>query len=453
MRRSMNHAYLRRGVFVAFALVLSSIASVVRCDMLEPNRPPVDYFLVLVATLIGLSIGMALPFFIELSRKDIPAAPGIADHKGTKKFLNGDKYDDALVNAIAKRDSVKVNCLGERFFEIPITNATTCGDVIGELKAMLDLSTGLNEYGLFVRVGTKADVRMDDEIIVHAVMIHVESGLYDGKENMDAGDDTASSEPTTDFQFVFNVFSFANSQASTGMAVSYSIVEEDFMFEKACDQVFRRRLPCSNHTLARLAGLRCQCIFGDYQAGSDIPEKPSVHPVQYDQLHNPQPPPLTHDKQHAKVKRRAKVGKLPSASHRKMNKIEYEQVMASIKVEWATLTGLSTDDARTSFMDVIAEWPYYQHQIFDVKQLCFPEWPKDVWFLVGPETVSFHDVHGRTPLASYTYSDVHSFGAPVAQRYNIQLIGKSIEFETKRVQEIAKLMKTYITYLTENYRK
>ena len=68
-----------------------------------------------------------------------------------------------------------------------------------------------------------------------------------------------------DFQFVFNVFSFANSQASTGMAVSYSIVEEDFMFEKACDQVFRRRLPCSNHTLARLAGLRCQCIFGDYQ--------------------------------------------------------------------------------------------------------------------------------------------------------------------------------------------
>ena len=62
---------------------------------------------------------------------------------------------------------------------------------------MLDLSTGLNEYGLFVRVGTKADVRMDDEIIVHAVMIHVESGLYDGKENMDAGDDTASSEPTT----------------------------------------------------------------------------------------------------------------------------------------------------------------------------------------------------------------------------------------------------------------
>lgn len=87
-----------------------------------------------------------------------------------------------------------------RLFEIPITNTTTCGDVIGELKAMLDLSTGLNEYGLFVRVGTKADVRMDDEIIVHAVMIHVESGLYDGKEsvpNKDGGDDTASSEPTT----------------------------------------------------------------------------------------------------------------------------------------------------------------------------------------------------------------------------------------------------------------
>ena len=45
-------------------------------------------------------------------------------------------------------------------------------------------------------------------------------------------------------------------------------------------------------------------------------------------------------------------------------------------------------------------------------------------------------------------------GARIACRqYNIQLIGKSIEFETKRVQEIAKLMKTYITYLTENYRK
>ena len=46
-----------------------------------------------------------------------------------------------------------------------------------------------------------------------------------------------------------------------------------------------------------------------------------MHPVQYDQLHNPQPPPLTHDKQHAKIKRRAKVGKQPSAFHRKMNKV------------------------------------------------------------------------------------------------------------------------------------
>jgi len=76
-----------------------------------------------------------------------------------------------------------------------------------------------------------------------------------------------------DFQFVFNVFSFANSQDPMGKAVSYSIVEEDFMFERACDQVLRRRLPCSTHTLARLASLRCQCIFGDYQVRSSTEQR------------------------------------------------------------------------------------------------------------------------------------------------------------------------------------
>ena len=113
--------------------------------------------------------------------------------------------------------------------------------------------------------------------------------------------------------------------------------------------------------------------------------------------------------------------------------IEYDQVMASIQAEWATLKvwqlqhhfwsfshvllsamaphtrrvkcpaycpclldadwrlqpdvtdgildsrvkGLSTDDARKNFMDVIAEWPYYQHQIFDVKVggTRAPAWP------------------------------------------------------------------------------
>jgi hypothetical protein len=62
-------------------------------------------------------------------------------HGTTKKFLHGTKFDERLVEEVVLREELTVNCLGDRQFEIPITATTTCGEVVTELKQMLDLST------------------------------------------------------------------------------------------------------------------------------------------------------------------------------------------------------------------------------------------------------------------------------------------------------------------------
>jgi hypothetical protein len=54
---------------------------------------------------------------------------------------------------------------------------------------------------------------------------------------------------------------------------------------------------------------------------------------------------------------------------------------------------------------------------FDVTQTYSNEWPSKVWVMVGMDGVSIHEKHCRTPLAAYPFSQIHSFGAPISQKY------------------------------------
>lgn len=50
-----------------------------------------------------------------------------------------------------------------------------------------------------------------------------------------------------------------------------------------------------------------------------------------------------------------------------MSQVEYDATMQRILDMWTSLQGVSSDDARRAFMDIVDEWPYSMHSIFDIQ--------------------------------------------------------------------------------------
>ena len=55
---------------------------------------------------------------------------------------------------VNQREFISVNCLGNRTLDVQISKSTTCGDVIKELRALLNLAGGGNEYSQLARSPT-----------------------------------------------------------------------------------------------------------------------------------------------------------------------------------------------------------------------------------------------------------------------------------------------------------
>lgn len=282
------------------------------------------------------------------------------------------------------------------------------------------------------------------KILVHTAMIHWEHRKQIAQNDLDSTD---RNEGGNSFEFVFNVFTYAPIENEPT-----SLSEQDFVFEKAFDSVMRRQIPLESNELVKLAAVRAQCLFGDIRATSGLPDTPKVHPAFVDGIILSNTIVAANEKNSkAKTKRGqrgSRTGYMCSAG-RKMNKDEQEKLQEKIEAEWSTLDGTSIDAARRIYMGVITQWSKYRYTVIDVKQLTHPEWPKDVWLLIGDNGVAVHEKFSRRELAIYAYHSIHSFGAPLAKRYKITVSGKGdVEFETQHVHEIARAMRIYIQSLT-----
>ena len=128
-----------------------------------------------------------------------------------------------------------------------------------------------------------------------------------------------------------------------------------------------------------------------------------------------------------------------------VSEAEMAQIKEGIVLEWQKLKGMSKDDARGAFMEIIHTWNGYGANLFPVEQNSKKEWPKKLWLAISLEGVGIFPAGERKCLAFYRYETVLSFGAPVANKYKIMVDGVgSMLFETNMVLEIAKLMKEYI---------
>jgi hypothetical protein len=148
-------------------------------------------------------------------------------------------------------------------FEIHITENSTCLDVVGEIKGLLDLgSNSVHDYRVFLQLPNGSFSRLENNLLVHTSMLHWEQqwaapktsikggsgggggnhggGKFGGSGGGGSGGDIGSTiddEAPDRFKFKFNIFAFS------GITQDLSLAEQDFELER----VRRQFLPVSFH--------------------------------------------------------------------------------------------------------------------------------------------------------------------------------------------------------------
>eukprot|EP00039_Didymoeca_costata_P001385 m.52055 g.52055 ORF g.52055 m.52055 type:complete len:1903 (+) comp10770_c0_seq2:130-5838(+) len=336
-----------------------------------------------------------------------------------------------------------IHCVGGQEIELKIGSSTTCGDVIGSVKEKLKLSDCANGFGLFESCGL-VDKYLEEKMTIADTLSKWEKYQAHGI-NPDGGQ----------WKLVFKLFSFYDP-----LNPNLSKVEQEFLFEQAFESVMNRRYPADEKMLIELAALRTQFVVGDYEDGAYISDLIKVHPAQQPQLLSSSSSggTIVGTLKKAGTMFKAKTlrgfgkgtlkklkgdGTMKGGS--KVGDAELEKIKKDIVLAWKPLKGLSPEDARVKFMEIIHSWNGYGANLFEVVQTTNTKWPKELWLAVSLEGVGVFPRGERKCLAFYRYETVLSFGAPVANKYKIMIDGVgSMLFETNMVLEIAKLMKEYI---------
>jgi myosin X len=343
----------------------------------------------------------------------------------------------------------QVHVIGGQTIALPVQSNTTVGQVLTEIKTQLDLTECSNGFGLFESCGF-IDKYLEEKVMIADTLSKWEKYIKHGIGTSSDGDQ---------WKFVFKLFSFYDP-----LNAKLSTVEQEFLFEQAFESVMNRRYPADDPMLVELAALRTQYTVGDWMDGAYISDLIKVHPAQQPQL-------LVSSSSGGTIvgtlkgSKKKSFGTLRGFSKGTLKKLRGDgtmrptvevddKVLAKIKDQivkaWKKLNGLTSEEARIKFMDIIKTWNGYGANLFEVEQVSNPKWPKELWLAISLEGVGIYPRYERKPLAFYRYETVLSFGAPVANKYKIMIDGVgSMLFETNMVLEIAKLMKEYIKTIVQ----
>ncbi|XP_061419641.1 LOW QUALITY PROTEIN: unconventional myosin-X-like [Lethenteron reissneri] len=128
---------------------------------------------------------------------------------------------------------------------------------------------------------------------------------------------------------------------------------------------------------------------------------------------------------------------------------EEQAVRAGVVDKWRRLHGVGQERAMALYMALVREWSGYGATLFDVecKEGGFP---CSLWLAVGATAVSVYRRGEPSPLDSFPYENILSFGAPLHNTYKIVVMEREMLFHTPQVVEVAKLMKAYINVIVRD---
>ena len=98
-------------------------------------------------------------------------------------------------------------------------------------------------------------------------------------------------------------------------------------------------------------------------------------------------------------------------------------------------------------MDILQSWEGFGSIIHDVKYVLSDQrLPSDIWLAIGYTGVQIYEKNQSKAIRIIPYEEIESFGGPYLNKFKLVVVGEdAMLFETNKVNELAKLIKSYLS--------
>ncbi|XP_030321901.1 pleckstrin homology domain-containing family H member 3 isoform X3 [Calypte anna] len=328
-----------------------------------------------------------------------------------------------------------VHCPGAPACSVAISSHTTAEEVAQELVSRLGLSQSPNIFALYEQS------RRREQLVGSTTLL------------ADVLTSLAGEEQDPPCRLCFKHYGFLDTENVPRDSLEFSL-----LFEQAHEMVLRGYVPTSEETLQTLAALRLQSLNSDFSSRAPFPRLEELFPPHV--LHARLPAPHRQPPNKCRGTRlragllagglwgQALAKQRAERDQRLRGRLREEgaSTMAAILEKWKLLQGMGRPEAMAAYLALVREWPGFGSTLFDVDLRMSPvgDSPQRLWLGIGAKAVSLYKPGEPEPLDSFGYSCISSFGASDSSTFRLSVEDRDLLFETSQVDEIARLLHTYL---------
>ncbi|XP_068117942.1 pleckstrin homology domain-containing family H member 3 isoform X2 [Hyperolius riggenbachi] len=394
-----------------------------------------------------------LQFHLQRIQKKFPATEMekyadfiLASLEKTKQREFVPSYEEISVLIQRQALMCTVHYPGAGVCKVPITSHTTAEELVAELMNRLNLSCSQNIFALYEQ-NNKYEQALSKATIVADILTSLtckEKGFE------------------TRWRLYFKLYCFLDLEDIAKDSLEYS-----FLFEQAHEAVVKGYLPTSEETLQSLAALRLQFLNGDFSPNAPFPRLEELFPIYV--LHSrvlaSTKPATTPRTQCHSFHKGLFSGALPnglwnnslvkqkaeeSQKFKGRMKEEGANMMSAIVDKWKALQSMQRTEVMASYLAIVKQWSGYGSTLFDIDfyMSSIGSFSQRLWLGVSASSLSLYKQGEIEPFESIQYKQITSFGVSDSSTFKVSVGEKEMTFETSKVDEIAQLINTYLTCIS-----
>ncbi|XP_069490523.1 pleckstrin homology domain-containing family H member 3 isoform X2 [Ambystoma mexicanum] len=260
-------------------------------------------------------------------------------------------------------------------------------------------------------------------------------------------------------RLVFKLYCFLDMDSVPKDGVEFAI-----LFEQAHEMVVQGYMATSEDTLQSLAALRLQFLNSDFSTHSPFPKLEELFPmlVLRARVLAASKPALSSKCPSMNFRAGLFSGALPNGLwNNSLVKQKAEEdlkfkgrlneegasVMSAIVDKWKVLQGMDKQEAMVAYVAIVKELPGFGSTLFDVDFFMSStgSFSQKLWLGVSSQALSLYKQGDVEPFDRYCYTQISSFGVSDKSTFKVSVGDKDLIFETSKVDEISRLINTYLT--------
>ncbi|XP_037081174.1 LOW QUALITY PROTEIN: unconventional myosin-X-like, partial [Pollicipes pollicipes] len=286
-----------------------------------------------------------------------------------------------------------------QFHSVEFEAAATAGEVLQLVKEKIGLKADSKGYAIYEVLGQSERNLLPDETLADVM------SKWERYQTATAGTDKARKQ---------HIFLFKKHLLCDETLDLDDRVEKELLYHQMLHNVRNDKFPLTTMEAVMLTALRAQIELGDYNLAA----------IDYQQVMAYTLPP--------------RVASVASVH--------------TVTVHHQSLEGMSSDQAKQAFLNLIQSWPFYRASIFEVVQSFTSNWPKMLWLAVDEHGVHLLDFRSRNVLCTYEYDYIVNYSPAIN---SLMIITGSTRKQSKIILNtgqafmIANLVKDYTQLIKE----